>query len=184
MTCRYVPQVSDCFVTPLHPVLPTLPSQINSTTTPATATPGDPKQCPHCRLKFTRCQDRSRHILTHLPHWIYCPLPHCAWRGNRIKSIKQHWKRQDHLQYHEFYGRTLRREQFAIFEPQELVNQIKVGTIYTDDAAFQALNSVLVKAYQLQKSSMRENPWGYKLKSARPLNDEYVFCLQFVRVSN
>ena len=176
MTCSVdmFPQLSDRFVTPSHHVLPTLPSQINSTAILATATstPGNPKQCPACWLKFTRWQDCDRHILTHLPHWIYCPLPHCAWRGNRIKSIKLHWKRQDHLQYHEFYGRTLRREQFAIFEPQELVNQIKVGTIYTDDAAFQALNSVLVKAGQLQKSSMSENPWGYKLKSAPPLNDE------------
>ena len=170
-------QVSDCFVTPSHLVSPTLPSQINSTAIPATATPGNPKQCSACGLKFTRWQDRDRHIFTHLPHWIHCPLPGCAWRGTRIKSIKQHWKRQDHLQYHKFYGRTLRREQFAAFEPQELVNQIKAGTISTDDAAFQALNSVLVKADQLQKSSMLENPWGYKLKSAPPLNGEYVFYI-------
>ena len=158
--------------TPTHRSLtPIFPSQINITTPMDIANPKNPRQCPACGHKFTRWQDCDRHILTHLPHWIHCPLPHCAWRGNRSKSIKLHWKRQDHLQYHEFYGRTLRREQFAIFEPRDLVNQIKAGTISTSDATFQALNSVVVKADQLQKSSMLENSWGYKLKSA-PLNDE------------
>ena len=162
LTCSFL-QLSDPFTTP-QPDLPTLPSQIDITITTAAAAPGNSKQCPDCELKLTRWQDRDRHILTHLPHWIHCPLPHCPWRGNRIKSIKQHWKRQDHLRYHEFFGRTPRREQFAIFEPQELVNQIKAGTISTSDAAFQALNSVVMKAEQLQKSSMSENLWGYKLK--------------------
>ena len=161
------PQVSNHLVNPSRPVLPILPPQINSTNTPATATPGNPKpQCPACGDEFTRWQDRDRHILTHLPHWIHCPLPHCAWRGNRIKSIEVHWKRQDHLQYHESHGHTLRREQFEIFDPQVFVNQIKAGTVSADNAAYQALYFVGVKAKQLQKLSMWENRWGYKLKSA------------------
>ena len=159
------PQLSDRFV-PSHPVLPTLPSQINSTTTPATAIPGNPKQCPACGTKLNRWQDRDRHISTHLPHWIHCPLPHCSWRGNRIKSIELHWKRQDHLRHHESYGSTLRQEQFEIFDPQVFVNQIKAGTISTKDAAAQALIIVTAKASLLQKPSMSENRWGYKLKSA------------------
>jgi len=75
-----------------------------------------------------------------------------------------HWKRQDHLQYHESYGRTPRRVQFEVFDPEEFVCQIKAGTISAGDAAFQALMLVGVKADQLQKLSMSENPWGYKLK--------------------
>jgi hypothetical protein len=139
----------------------------NSTSAPpVTTTPGNPKICPACGHKFSRWQDRDRHISIHLPHWIHCPLPHCAWRGNLIKSIKLHWKRQDHLKYHESYGDTLSQEQFEIFDPQPYVNQIKAGTISASDAAFQALFFVDVKAAQLQKSSMSENPWGYKLKSA------------------
>jgi hypothetical protein len=150
---------------PSQPDLPIFPSQTNITTSPVTATPGDPKQCPVCELKLSRWQDCKRHILYHLPHWIHCPLPHCDWRGNRIKSINMHWKRQDHLKYHESYGHALRQKQFEIFDPQPLVNQIQAGTISARDAASQALIIVDVKAYQLQKLSMSEKPWGYKLKS-------------------
>jgi hypothetical protein len=161
-------QVSDLLSAPAQPNPPTLPTQIDITTRPARAAPRGPKwsRCPACRLKLSRWQDRDRHILTHLPHWIHCPLPHCAWRGNHVKSIKQHWKRQDHLQYHMSYGNTPRREQFQIFNPQEFVALIKAGTISASDAANQALIIVGVKANQLQKLSMSENPWGYKLKSA------------------
>jgi hypothetical protein len=143
-----------------------LPSQLNITTPPVATTPGDPKQCPVCELKLSRWQDCDRHISTHLPHWIHCPLPHCDWRGNRIKSINLHWKRQDHLKYHESYGRTPRRYQFEIFDPQPLVNLIKAGIISASDAASLALIIVDTKATQLQKLSMSEKPWGYKLKSA------------------
>jgi uncharacterized C2H2 Zn-finger protein len=152
--------------TALHPDMYPLPSQNRITTPTATAAPRNPKQCPACGLIFSRWQDRDRHVLTHLPHWIHCPLLHCAWRGNRIKSIKLHWKRQDHLQYHESYGPTPIRDQFEIFDPQPFVNQTKAGTISASDAASQALIIVDVKADQLQKLSLSENPWGYKLKAA------------------
>jgi hypothetical protein len=46
------------------------------------------------------------------------------------------------------------------------VNQTKAGTISASDAASQALIIVDVKADQLQKLSLSENPWGYKLKAA------------------
>jgi hypothetical protein len=166
---------------PSQPDPPTLPSQIDITTPPATAVPRDPKPswCPACGVKFTRWQDRDRHIVTHLPHWIHCPLPHCAWRGNRVKSINLHWKRQDHLQYHESYGNTPRLEQFQIFNPQEFVAQIKDGTISASDAAVLALIIVGVKAKQLQKSSMSENPWGYKLKSVPARDRNECMCSVF-----
>ena len=158
------------FLTPLQPAseLPTSSSQFNSITSPATATPRDSKQCPGCPEFFTRWQDCDRHIVTHLPHWIYCPVPDCSWRGNRVKSFEQHWRRRDHLQYHEPYGDIPGLEQFKIFNPQVFVNQIKAGTISTSDAASDALALVRSKANQLQKSSMLHNLWGYKLKHTPP----------------
>jgi hypothetical protein len=153
LTCSHdmLLQVSDLLsAPPSQSDPPTLPSQIDITT------PRDPKMpwCPACGLKLYRWRDRDRHILTHLPHWIHCPLPHCAWRGNRVKSIAKHWMRQDHLPYHESYGLTPRLEQFQIFDPQEFVNLITAGIISASDAAVLALIIVGVKAKQLQKSSM------------------------------
>jgi hypothetical protein len=87
--------------------------------------------------------------------------------------------RQDHLQYHESYGLTPRLEQFQIFDPQEFVNLITAGIISASDAAVLTLVIVGVKAKQLQKSSMSENPWGYKLKSAPAPDRNECMCSIF-----
>ena len=153
------PQLSDHFVTPSHPVLPTLPSQINSTTTPATATPGNPKpQCPACGLKLTRRKDLDRHISTHLPHWIHCPLPHCSWRGNRIKSIDS--TGSDRITSGTTSPMAALLDKNNSRYSTHKCSWIKAGTISTSDAAAQALIIVAAKANQLQKPSMSENRWA------------------------
>ena len=154
--------------TPSQPDLPsaTSSSQFNNATSPTTAALRDPRQCPCCPLEFTRWQDCDRHILSHLPHWIHCPVSECSWRGNRVKSFEQHWKRNDHPQYHESYGGIPGPEEFTIFNPQEFVDHIKTGNTSISDAVYQALVYVAAKAMQLEKLSLSENLWGYKLKQA------------------
>jgi len=122
--------------------------------------PRHSKQCPECPETFNRWQDCDRHILTHLPHWIHCPLSDCSWRGNRVKSFEQHWIQKHH------HGDIPGRTHFAIFNQQVLLNHIKSGTISVSYAALQARLWVYEKSVQLQKPSLYENWWGYKLKQA------------------
>ncbi|KAI9463264.1 hypothetical protein BJY52DRAFT_74663 [Lactarius psammicola] len=140
--------------------------QVNSTTPPAATTPRNPKQCPVCQAMFRRWQECDRHLLSYLPHWIHCPLPHCSWRGNRVTAFKQHWQRRDHRKYYESYGCSPGQERFEIYDPQEFVDQIKAGTIPVSVVAGCALFHVSTKALQLQKPSMSANLWGYTLKRA------------------
>jgi hypothetical protein len=154
------------FLPPSQPEPPTgtWSSPFNSTTSPTTMALRDSKRCPECRAKLTRWQDCDRHILTHLPHWIHCPLSHCPWRGNRVKSFEQHWKGKDHSQFYQSCGGIPKREHFEIFNPQVLLNPIKAGTISVSVAAVQACIWVVEKSVQLQKPSLYKNVWGYKLK--------------------
>ncbi|KAH9064011.1 hypothetical protein EDB87DRAFT_1820639 [Lactarius vividus] len=138
-----------------QPYPPTWASQTN-TASPATTT-GNPKECPICHDIFTRWQDRDRHLVTHLPHWIHCPISNCTWRGNRVRQFEDHWGRE-HRSYH-----IPGRNQFEIFDPQEFVNQINAGTIPVV-ATGRAIERVLAKAGQLGKPSMSKDPWGWKIK--------------------
>ncbi|KAF8271184.1 hypothetical protein EI94DRAFT_1698315 [Lactarius quietus] len=144
-------------------------------TAPATATPEKPYKCPVqvCPLEFPRWQDRDRHLSIHLPHWIHCPLLDCTWRGNRVKTFEQHW-----LKCHKSCGRIPKREDFEIFNPKEFTNEINAGTISVGAVADCAIIHVLTKADQLQKRSMLENPWGYKLKQA---SDSEYMCMYWRR---
>ena len=74
--------------------------------------------------------------------------------------------RNDHLEYYKSYGGIPARERFALFDPQVLLNGIKAGTISVPVAAAHARYCVIGKAIQLQKRSLYENDWGYKLKQA------------------
>jgi hypothetical protein len=171
LTCSVdvVLQSGYLFLSPSQPELPTgtWSPPFNSTTSHAATALRDSKQCPECLEKFSRWQDCDRHILTHLPHWIHCPLPHCSWRGNRVKSFEHHWTRtNDHLPYYESYGGIPGRDHFEIFDQRELLKQIKAGTISVGVAASHARLCVISKAVQLRKLSLLENDWGYKLKQA------------------
>ncbi|KAH9047381.1 hypothetical protein EDB84DRAFT_1434866 [Lactarius hengduanensis] len=153
--------VSTTFQTGAHQPGPpsSWPSQINGTTTSATTTPGDPKQCPACSAHFNRRQDCDRHIETHLPHWIHCSFPNCTWRGNRVKPFKIHWETDHGSHGHNIPG----REQFEIFNTQEFVNQIRAGTPLLV-VADRAIERVRARAHQLGKMSMSTNPWGWTFK--------------------
>ena len=48
------------------------------------------KQCPICPASLGRLQDRKRHILSHLPHWLQCQAPDCSWRGDRWEHLRKH----------------------------------------------------------------------------------------------
>lgn len=144
------------------PSASTTTSSASTLPTSTTTSTGRPWQCLTCSATFARWQDRDRHIITHLPHWIHCPFPDCPWRGNRVEKFKKHW--QTHPEDHESYGLIPQREQFEIFNPNYFLDQIKTSTIPAHAAAVYAVDRVFQKADELQKPSLSANVWGYTLK--------------------
>ncbi|KAN0136067.1 hypothetical protein V8E53_006228 [Lactarius tabidus] len=121
-------------------------------------------QCSACwQHNFARVQERDRHILTHLPHWIHCPFPDCFWTGYRTYVFRVHHLEHGRLSHGPYP--CPEREAFEIYDPRTLVNQIGAGTVTIDDAAAAALELVRVKAFQLRKPSLLVNQMPNKLRA-------------------
>ncbi|KAN0134004.1 hypothetical protein V8E53_008222 [Lactarius tabidus] len=135
-------------------------SLIQSTTTPFITSTRNRWRCPICPGSFSRWQELDRHKLTHVPYFMHCPLPHCAWRGNRAGLFKRHWQQEDHRSYHELYGRSPERSQIETFNPWVILDQIVNGAISLHEGKVQAISLVRVKACELQKLGMWLEPWG------------------------
>ncbi|KAH9164220.1 hypothetical protein EDB89DRAFT_2247309 [Lactarius sanguifluus] len=136
--------------------LPAPSSPIHSTVTQHVTTTENHWQCHICPESFPRWQDRDRHQLTHIPYFVHCPLPHCAWRGYRAGLSMKHWQREDHRGYHERYGHTPERSQIETYGPWEILNQMTNGTVSPSEGA--------VKAYEPQKKDVWMDPWGRSRK--------------------
>lgn len=149
----------DPFYSQPQPRLPAPSFPIQRTVTPLT-TVNNRWRCPICLGAFSRWQERDRHELIHLPYFMHCPLPHCAWRGNRAGTFKNHWRQEDHRSYHEIYGRTPERSQIETFDPWVILNQIANGAITPREGEVQAILLVRMKACELQRLSMWMEPWG------------------------
>ncbi|KAI9431046.1 hypothetical protein H4582DRAFT_1328600 [Lactarius indigo] len=144
---------------------PASSSPVHSTITHGSTTTEDHWQCHICPESFCRWQDRDRHQWTHIPYFIHCPLPHCAWRGNRADLFKKHWQKEDHRSHHEHYGHTPEKSQIETYDPWEILNPIIDGTISLSEGEVQAIFLVQVKAYELQKLNVWTDPWGKKQAS-------------------
>lgn len=147
--------------------LPNFPAPsfpIQTIVTPPVTTTKNRWRCPICPGSFSRWQERDRHELTHVPYFIHCPLPHCAWRGNRTGLFKKHWQQEDHRGYHEYFGHTPERSQSETFNPREILNQIASGALSLRAGEVKAIVLVRVKACELQKLSMWMDPWGRNKK--------------------
>ena len=119
-------------------------------------------KCLMCRKKFSREQDRSSHEPSHLPHSIHCPLLHCAWRGNRVYAFRRHWRKTDHLSYHQQYGHAPEGDQIETFKPHVILELIKNGGISLTGGEVMACGLVEMKGRELQKLGMWTNLWGRK----------------------
>ncbi|KAH9028868.1 hypothetical protein EDB85DRAFT_1576763 [Lactarius pseudohatsudake] len=154
----------DPLYTRSQPDLPAPSPLIHSTLAPPAAKPvtstGKPWQCHICPKSFARWQERDRHELTHVPYFLHCPLPHCAWRGNRAELFEKHWQRQDHRGFHEYYGHTPKGNQIETYDPRAILNQIISCAISLHEGEAQAIFLVQVRAYELQKTNIWTDPWG------------------------
>ncbi|KAF8274575.1 hypothetical protein EI94DRAFT_695145 [Lactarius quietus] len=147
----------DLFYTQLQPNLPAPSSLIESTITPSTS---NRWRCPICPSSFSRWQERDRYKLTHVPYFMHCPLPHCAWRGNRAGSFRKHWHQEDHRIFHDHYGSFPDRSQIETFNPWVILDQVVNGAISLREGEDQAIFLVQGKACELRKPSMWMDPWG------------------------
>jgi hypothetical protein len=130
---------------------------------------GNRESCPVCRTTFRRPQDRKRHMLIHLPCWLQCPLPGCAWRGDRWSNLDHHTRK-----YHSSLSSQIRNwkddknEPSTIYDPWPLVEGIFKGEITSQNATQMAFNFVREKARKVDKLELWEvNFWGRKEKKAK-----------------
>jgi hypothetical protein len=115
--------------------------------------------CPELE-PFPRKQERDRHELVHLPFYIHCPAPKCAWRGNRAKEFQKHWWQEDHRCYHEQFGCTPVRSQIETYNPKVILDRVKNGIISLLEGQNEAILLVQIQSYELQKFGMLSHPWG------------------------
>lgn len=125
----------------------------------------DRHQCSLCPEWLSRPQDRDRHELTaHLPYFFHCPVVGCAWRGNRFSEFKKHWQEQEQDQSHNIYreqhGDTPEQSLIETFDPQDILDRIKNGTISLMQGQEEAVLMVQVKSFELEKLGMMMEPWG------------------------
>lgn len=125
-----------------------------------------PRNCPcpvpGCLSWFQRPQERNRHLLTHLPHWIHCPAPGCSWRGDRLSAFRRHWSNG-----HPSSSQELGEDQCKIYDPLPLVEKIVRGSLCIQAAKGVAISMVKGKGIELDKWELCENPWGRKAKKTR-----------------
>ena len=144
-----------------HFPAPSSPIGWQNTSTPSAITTVNRLwQCSICLDLFSRRQERERHQLLHIPFFLHCPLPHCAWRGNRYNSFRKHWQKEDHRSYHEQYGHTPEQSQVETYDPRVILNQLINGAISLREAQDDAVFLVQIKSYELQKADMLTHPWG------------------------
>jgi hypothetical protein len=114
------------------------------------------KHCPICSASLGRFQDRKRHILSHLPHWLQCQAPGCSWRGDRWEHLRKH-----RLNAHPSSGQELDTRNSVIYDPRPLVEGITDDTTF-ENAKMIATSLVEKRAKELEKSELWGDLWGRK----------------------
>jgi len=125
-------------------VLPAIALSTHKDTSPKAASFAT-DSCPSsgCQRKCGRPQELERHILQHLPHWIYCPQSGCNWTGYRRDVLREHLKK-------EHGGAPLPpSKMFIIYDAKGIVKRVLKKDITIVLAEREALTSFLCNALQL-----------------------------------
>jgi hypothetical protein len=122
-----------------------------------------------CPTSLSRTQDQRRHLLTHLPHWIHCPVPDCSWRGDRLNAFARHWGND-----HPSSIQAPNEDQCKTYDPLPLMRAIAEGTLCIQDAQKYAISTVKQRALELRKPELFENPWGSKWKKLKNSGPRHI----------
>ncbi|KAI0293203.1 hypothetical protein BC826DRAFT_1015810 [Russula brevipes] len=115
--------------------------------------------CPKCGVQFHRRQERDRHLQSHFAHFLFCPVPRCPWRGNRLYVFRAHWERN-----HQEHGQAPMRRQNEIYNPDPLVKLVNWKALTVESACEISLAIVGIRAEQLNKVGVWEGAWGSRAK--------------------
>ncbi|KAI9512607.1 hypothetical protein F5148DRAFT_1161508 [Russula earlei] len=103
----------------------------------------DGRSCPfpNCERSFGRRQELERHVLQHLPLYIYCPL--CNWRGSRRYALRVHLQMK-----HGGFG-LLGSDPYTIFDARLMAKLLLNGEVTPALAEETARSLTQEKATQL-----------------------------------
>lgn len=118
--------------------------------------------CPICPTLLARSQDRRRHILSHLPHWLQCPDPGCSWRGDRWETLNRH-----RHNVHTSSSQEPDKNATVIYNPWPLVRGIIEGTTLIEDARAFAISMVERRAFESGKLGLWVDFWGRRGRKGR-----------------
>jgi hypothetical protein len=112
--------------------------------------------CRACGQTTMRQQELDRHYqMFHLPYCVFCPLPGCRWRGDRVGEFNKHWG------IHQ-YDQRPSEEQYQIYNVKMVLDWIKEsqgGDIISVAQNF-AVDLVKERALELGRQDWLEDPWG------------------------
>jgi hypothetical protein len=129
--------------------------------TPKGPTHNTDKYCPICAALLSRLQDRKRHILSHLPHWLQCQAPGCSWRGDRWEHLRKH-----RFKVHPSSSQESNTHGAVIYDPWPLVEGITDNTTFESAKAI-AISLVEKKAKELEKLELWGDLWGRRRRRSR-----------------
>jgi hypothetical protein len=111
--------------------------------------------CPVCRQRFGRHQERDRHMLTHLPPWLFCPFLGCPWRGDRSYTLPTHWTKS-----HADFGEAPKTEDCKIYNPVSLLQSVIRGELLIEEMTAIAVQAARIRSQELEKVGIWEGEWG------------------------
>jgi hypothetical protein len=120
---------------------------------------GSRYSCPFsgCDVVYEHPRRMNRHLLAHLPSWLSCPIPGCAWRGDRWRHLRKHRRDKHPSSSHE-----VDRNESMIYDPEPLM-QIIEDENTLQNATRQAISLVKIRALEVQKLELWDgNFWGRK----------------------
>ena len=111
-----------------------------------------------------RQQELDRHYqMFHLPCWVFCPLPGCKWRGNRVDEFNKHWNTHQ-------YNQKPAPEQCQIYNVKMVLDWINdsQGGDFISIAQNFAVDLVKERALELERQEWLEDPWGRSVRGGKP----------------
>jgi hypothetical protein len=113
-----------------------------------------PPKCSVCGNKFSRMQERNRHLESYLPHSVHCPFQGCTWTGRRQWDFKGHWRGK-----HSEAGPAPGEDANEIYDPKDFVKSIVDGTP-VEEVARSAFAEVQESLKRLGKPDVGANVLG------------------------